>query len=350
VLLDRYLVREINASFLAVAIVLSVVFLAYSLTRFLSDAASGLLVAAEVAQLTLYKSIIAFEVLLPLAFYFGLIVGFGQLNVHGEMTAMRASGLRKARLQLPLLSLGLVLALVVGALSMLVRPWAYGEIFALKDAANATSELDRIKAQKFYLYDDGQRAVYIENISNNHAKLDGIFIRTRDGDALEIISAPSGKLEAYVSATLHRLTLTNASILRSVDGATDFYGRFDTLSLALDAQNPRDDTYRTKAQTTRALWASKSAADQAELQWRLSTPVSTLLLTLTALLMTSSVPRQGRFAHLPIAIGVYAVYYNLLGLARTWVEQQAVTSLWWVPVVLASLLGLTTLIQRRQLL
>ena len=40
--LDRYLLRKIGASFAAVAAALTVVFLAYSLTRFLTDAAGGL--------------------------------------------------------------------------------------------------------------------------------------------------------------------------------------------------------------------------------------------------------------------------------------------------------------------
>jgi hypothetical protein len=73
-----------------------VVFLAYSLTRFLTDAAGGLLRADEVALLTLYKSIIALEVLLPLALYFGLIVGFSRLNSHAELTAHAGLRLRAA--------------------------------------------------------------------------------------------------------------------------------------------------------------------------------------------------------------------------------------------------------------
>ena len=110
VLLDRYLLREIGASVAAVAAALTAVFLAYSLTRFLTDAASGLLRADEVALLTLYKSIIALEVLLPLALYFGLIVGFTRLNTHTELTAMQACGYGRGRAQRPLVAASLLLA------------------------------------------------------------------------------------------------------------------------------------------------------------------------------------------------------------------------------------------------
>ena len=40
----------------------------------------------------------------------------------------------------------------------------------------------------------------------------------------------------------------------------------------------------------------------------------------TKLRLGDSKPREGRYTRIPIAIGVYAVYYNLLGVSRTWVE------------------------------
>ena len=206
-LLDRYLIREIGASFAAVAIILTVIFLAYSLTRFLADAAGGLLSAPEVARLTAYKSAIALEVLLPLAFYFGVIGGCGRLNQHNELIVLRACGVTKARRDRPLLLLGLLLAAVVAALSVNVRPWAYGAMFQLKDTAAASTELDRIKPQRFYLYEDRDRTVYVERSTDRGRALRGIFIRTRQADGLELITAPRGELAAFVSAERHRLVL-----------------------------------------------------------------------------------------------------------------------------------------------
>lgn len=348
VLLDRYLIRETSASFVTVASVLIAIFLAYSLTRFLTDAAEGLLQAREVAELTLYKSLIALEVLLPLAFYFGLIIAFGRLNLHNEITAIRAGGMQLLRAHRPLIVLGLLLAALVAALSLNVRPWAYNRIFELRDSARAASELDRIKPRRFYTYEGGNRTVYVEEAAADGRELGGVFIRTNDDGALEIISAPRGELEAFVSADRHRLTLTQASIFRSAGHDADLLGRFDALVLSLDAQRDIAFEYRTKSAATGALLASVQSDDRAELQWRLSTPVSTVLLTLTALLLTNARPREGRFARLPLAIGIYAVYYNLLGVARTWVEQESFVTLWWAPAVYAVLLAGFVLVRRRR--
>ncbi|MGR8919030.1 MAG: LPS export ABC transporter permease LptF [Gammaproteobacteria bacterium] len=348
-LIDRYLMREIGTSFAAVAVVLTVIFLSYSLSRYLTDAASGLFEAAEVARLTFYKSIIALEVLLPLAFYFGVIVGFGRLSGSSELMALRACGLREARLKRPLFVAALLLAAVVAAFSFNVRPQAYAEIYAMKDAAEAAAELDRIRPRRFYLYENTERAVYVDDIADKGRELRGVFIRDRGERELEVISAVSGRLEAYVTADSHRLVLSDASIVRSVARGRDFSGRFDTLTLNVRAENPVAYRYRTKAEPTTGLALSPAAADRAELQWRLSTPLSTILLALTALSMSAPQPREGRFARLPLAVGIYAVYYNLLGVGRSWVEQQAMSSLWWVPGLLAAGLALNLLRRRRTL-
>ena len=334
--LDRYLLREIGASFAAVAAALTVVFLAYSLTRFLTDAAGGLLRADEVALLTLYKSIIALEVLLPLALYFGLIAGFSRLNSHAELTAMQACGYGRRRLQRPLIMGSLLLATAIGAFSCTVRPWAYSAMFELKAQADASSELDRVKAHRFYLYDANNRAVYVEHISADGRSLSGVFIRERRGDGVVVMSAPNGALKPFATPDRHRLTLSDASIYKNVAGGSDFYGNFATLTLSIKAAHTLEREYRTKSEPTAALLLSRDAQDRAELQWRLSTPVSTLLLALTALALAETRPRQGRYTRLPVAIGFYALYYNLLGISRTWVEHQWLPSIWWVPALLAA--------------
>lgn len=334
-LLDRYLIREIGVSFVAVAVVLTAVFLAYSLTRFLTDAAGGLLKAAEVAHLTMFKSVIALEVLLPLALYFGLVIGCGRLTQHGELTAMQAAGLGRRHVQRVLLLPSLLLAALVAGLSLSVRPWAYNAMFELRAQADAASELDRIKPQRFYLYDEDRRAVYIEGIRGRGRQLTGVFIRERTDGDIQIITAPSGRLEAFVTPTRHRLELADASLYKRTADSSDFYGTFGSLTLSLRAAGTVLLEYRTKAASTAELVTADGAADRAELQWRLSTPLSTVLLALTALALVEIRPRQSRFNRLPHALAIYAVYYNLLALGRTWVEQEVVANIWWIPALLA---------------
>jgi lipopolysaccharide export system permease protein len=72
----------------------------------------------------------------------------------------------------------------------------------------------------------------------------------------------------------------------------------------------------------------------------LSTPLSTILLALVGVPLSRSNPRRGKYAKLGVAIVIFAVYYQLFVIARTWVEKGRVDPLigiWWVPLLLAGL-------------
>ncbi|MGB5209235.1 MAG: LptF/LptG family permease, partial [Gammaproteobacteria bacterium] len=93
--------------------------------------------------------------------------------------------------------------------------------------------------------------------------------------------------------------------------------------------------YKTKTADTLTLYRSDDPDDKAEFQWRISTPISVLLLTILAVPLSRSRPRQGRYAGLVIALLVYALYFNMVTVARTWVEQGSAVSIWWAPGLLA---------------
>jgi len=334
-IIDRYLIREIVHPLLAICTALAVIFVTYSLSRFLVDADAGLLQADEVARLTLLKTIIALDVLLPLSLFLSVMTGLGRLYTDSEIYAMRASGVSEARLLRPLMRMAFVLAVVVALLSTWVRPWAYSQSYAIKATAEASAETGRIREARFYTFGEGDRTVFIEHIAENGSDLDGIFVRTRNGDDLQVITASKGFFEYLAEPMLHRLQLTDARVFKKVEGGTDFSAQLGKFTIWLSAETPQALEYRVKSASTRTLSQSFDPTDMAEFQWRLSTPVSALLLALAAIPLSRSRPRQGRYAKMLLALGIYAVYFNLLDVSRSWVEQGSSTYIWWVPGLLA---------------
>lgn len=334
-IINHYLIREISQPLVAIFIGLVVIFITFSLSRFLVAADAGLLQPAEVARLTLYKSVISLDVLLPLSLFLGVMTGLGRLYTDSEIYAMRAAGISEASLLRPLMRLALVLAIVVGLLSTWARPWAYAQSFAIKAAAEATAETGRIREARFYDFGKSDRTIFIEHIAENGRDLDGIFIRTRKGEDLQVISAGKGEFDYFFKPAFHRLKLIDARILQKVQDSTDLSGEFGSFTLLLPAQSPRPPGYKVKSASTNTLRQSNDPVDRAEFQWRMSTPVSALLLALAAIPLSRSRPRQGRYAKMLAALGIYAVYFNLLDVSRSWVEQGSSEYIWWVPGLLS---------------
>src|SRR3546814_14749062 len=115
---------------------------------------------------------------------------------------------------MPMLRLALILAILVGLLSAFIRPMAYHTLYTLRAEAEASSEIDRIKAGRFYSYSNSGRTVFIEATNGSLDKLQGVFVRTRNAEGLQVISARQGKFVARVTDTHHELLLQDASVFK----------------------------------------------------------------------------------------------------------------------------------------
>ncbi|HEX22876.1 MAG TPA: LptF/LptG family permease [Chromatiales bacterium] len=132
-------------------------------------------------------------------------------------------------------------------------------------------------------------------------------------------------------------------------GEVDFrIYRFDKHAVRLDEGEVKKMARRLWALPTERLWGSTRLNEIAELQWRLAMPVATLLLAWLGALLSRTSPRQGRFGKLFVAILLFIIYYNTLGVAKNWIVRGVVPpelGLWWVHAVLLALLGWLTVRQ-----
>jgi lipopolysaccharide export system permease protein len=86
---------------------------------------------------------------------------------------------------------------------------------------------------------------------------------------------------------------------------------------------------------TSALLGSHEPSDIAQLQFRASTPIMALVLTLIAVPLSKLRPRQGRYTRVAFAIFIYIIYFNLLAASKIWIEKSdlpPVIGVWWVHV------------------
>jgi lipopolysaccharide export system permease protein len=88
------------------------------------------------------------------------------------------------------------------------------------------------------------------------------------------------------------------------------------------------------------LLRSTSLEDRAELQWRVSLPLSLFVLGLLAVPLSRSSPREGRYARLAVALFIYIIYANMTSIARLWLERGLVADwlgMWWVHAVVVAI-------------
>jgi len=342
-IINRYLIREISKPLLVVLSVLVVIFSSYSAADYLSDAVNGLLPNYTIAKLIGLRTLIALEVLIPISLYISVVVSLSKLYSESEMTAMFALGVGPRRVMGAVLTLSLALAGGVACLSLLVRPWAYESSHETVNQAEADLNFDEMQAGNFYESPQGSRVIFIGRRDGSQKIMRNVFVKLERHNMVQVIHAreayqvsgkgDSGPVITFIGAHVYEIG-------RRDDG-NDHILSAKKMILHLKQPHPEPPGYSSVASDSATLGASDAPADVAELQWRVSTPLTTLLLGLLGVPLSRVKPRQGKYAKMGFAILIYSGYYLLCTTARTWVQKGVVGSfpgIWWAPGLLALVL------------
>ena len=341
-IIDRYIIREIVKPTVAICTALIFIYGCFIGTRYLADAVSGQIPGSTVIVLILLRIAVSLEVLLPTTLYLSVIIAMGRLYKDSEMTALSACGVSTSRLLRPVFFTSLVIALIVSSLSLYIRPWAYSQFFRIKEQAKANFDLTRMKGGTFYEIDNGTRVIFADQVDQKQVQVRKVFIQTERDDRLQVIQAGQ--------ASQHTDKTTGKQILVFTDGYLYEFSRFATEGRTIQFEQsamslePKENTqleYKIKSASTGFLARSDDNQEIAEFQWRVSTPLATILLALLGVPLSRSSPRRGKYAKVMTAVLIIFVYHNLGAIAKKLVAQGwlgTVPGIWWVQVLLAGLL------------
>ncbi len=347
-ILDRYLARETLLSWLAVTVVLLFVMLSNRFAHYLRYAASGELPAHVLGSLVGLSTIRYLVYLFPVSFLLAIMLALGRLYRDSEMTAISACGVGLRRLYRPFLALGVVLALVTAVLSLVSGPWAARTAGQLYERAKQEMKLSMLAPGGFRALPDDRGVFYAEGSSGE--ALHGIFVHFNDPERPTVVTAAKGVQRTDSRTGERTFVLLDGYRVEGHPGQAGYRVmkfREHGVRVALPGLHYQDSD-RAERPTARLL-GSSDPRDRAELQWRLSAPLSVLILTLIAVPLSHVNPRQGRYAKLIVGVLLYVIYSNLLGLAQTWTEHGLVplfVGLWWVHVLFVVIGG--WLLLRRQ--
>ena len=332
--LTRYIVLEILKPVAVISIVLVGLFSSFNTARYLAQAVTESLGMLLILKLILLKTIIAMEVLFPIAFYAAVIVALGRMHRDQEIIVLQSAGVSETFILKTVIALALPIGILVGVLSVFGRPWAYGAIYFLDDSASSELDLDRYQARRFYGSEASGRIIYIDNKTGSGGNLEGVFHYIRQNDQSDVILAKQGYQQRTGDFQPPQLHLLDGIMYRlGRTGTKDSVVRFSKFVFMPDSETAQD--YQRKAAATYELAGSVDSRDIAEFQWRVSRPLATILLALVAIPLSRSSPRQGKSEKIIAAAVIFAVYYNLTGLAQTWVEQGAIgryPGVWWLHI------------------
>jgi lipopolysaccharide export system permease protein len=330
--MQRYVLREVVQTWLAVTGVLVAILVSNQLSRVLGQAAENEYGRGVVFDLIALGAIMNLSVIVPVGLLLAVILTLGRMYHDSEMAALQACGFGPTRLLAPLYCFAAVIALGLAWLVFVQVPRADAQVQLLRTSAIKEAQFGQLDAGRFRSFSGGDAVFYAERV-DQEGVLHNVFVQRETAGRIEVALAETATYSKASQGT-HLVTLFNGRRYEGVPGKQDFRViefREHGIPIAAPAETLTLTDPDTKP--TRALLGSKAPSDIAQLQFRTSTPLMALVLTLIAVPLSRLRPRQGRYARVGFAIVVYFVYSNLLSAAKIWIEKgdlPPVLGVWWV--------------------
>ena len=334
-IVTTYLAREILKTSCAILLVLLVILVSNALGRVLADIADGDIPQRALWPVLFSNSVYLLSLLLPIAFFLGIIFAFGRMYKDHEIVVMQACGIGYRDFYRP------VLVALIPFLAASIYSSLWLNMQVLNAAMNSIDldanvhEFQLIKPGQFNQSKGGGLVFFMESMSDDKLELRNIIISQAGTGEMIIETAETGRQEIDEKSGDLFLVIGPGERYEGQAGANEIkHITFEQHGILIEKQ-ARTASFKlgSDAMTLTGLWQSEKLEHRIELHWRIAVPVVLLVLALLAVPLAYIAPRQGRYGKVGVALLVFIVYLNLIAFTRTKLEDGIIPpalNFWWV--------------------
>ncbi|TQV76770.1 LPS export ABC transporter permease LptF [Aliikangiella marina] len=345
-ILKRYINSEILRTCGAILVVLILIFISTRFIKYIQLAVEGTISSASVFSLLGLQLPAMAGFLLPLSFFIAILLTFGRLYSDNEMAVISSVGVGELQLAKNILPVAVILAILSAALSFYVNPWSSYQTKTLLAKEKAEAKFGAFSPGRFQENLSRTGVVFVES-KDNAGEIQGVFAVTGLGESNENIQVQtankgrfwneSGQDKRGEASSQDYLVLEDG-VTYSFDKATSQWSITEYGAYFMRVEPPEAESLslKNKSLSTAQLLDSPSAAEWAELHWRLAAPLSIIVLCFMAVPLARTQPRKGKFSRLFPAIMIYLAYALLMMNGRRFIESEKLpefVGLWWTHLI-----------------
>lgn len=309
--------------------------------RLLGQAAGGKITPDVVVALLGFSALGYLPVVLSLTLYLAVLLTFSRWYRDSEMVIWLAAGFPLTRWLGAVAGFAAPIVLVIAALSFFLTPWASGQGKEIRSKLDQRDDVSMIKPGAFNESSKSDRVFFVEAAGEKAGEVRNVFISDVKNGRMSVIATASGRTEVS-EAGEQFLVLSHGRRYELPEQDSAFrVMQFDRYGVRIATRELETPQVSAHAMPTAMLLGLGSDAAYAELLWRVSVPASALILALLAVPLSFVNPRAGRASNFIVALLLYAVYSNLMGVSEAWVAQGRVgveIGIWVVHALMALVL------------
>ncbi len=348
-IVQRYIVLEILKSITITTLILFIIMMSNLLGGILSDISTGEVTLRALIPILIGESVHVLSLLLPLGFFLGVVFALGRLYKDHELIVLQACGYGYR----PLFAAVVLIMIPVFMLTAWCSLWLSADMLqqAKKtvDKEKDIHEFQLLKVGQFNESSNKDHVFFMQSMSADKTEVSDLIISTRKSGTNIIETAKRGRQKVDPHSGDLFLEVGPGNRYEGIAGKADYQvTSFQRHGILLKKKQGAATALDSSEKYLSQILASDSKKDRMELHWRISIPVSLIVLGLLAVPLSYINPRQGRYGKIGFALLIFILYLNLLGFTRAWLEEGRIPmwlNFWWVHGLF--LIFALSLLQRR---
>lgn len=317
----RSIVRELTATAVGLFVVLLGILFTNLVLRLLARAAGGAVAPEGILALLGFNALFYFNILLSVTLFLTVLLTLSRAYRDSEMIVWFTSGQGLTAWLPPILLFAAPFFVAILILSFFLSPWAEQRKLEYERQLESRDELALLTPGLFREFRRANLVVYVDSINTFNGTIRTIFLHSVEEGKDVTTAARSGALQEAPNGDRF-IVLSDGRRYEGKPGTAEFrIVEFEKLGRRIEPAELRNLPISTKAIPTLMLVAADAPVERAELFWRLSVPISALVLTLLAVPLAYVNPRMGRSFNLVSAAFLYLLYSNCLNIVQSFIAQ-----------------------------
>ena len=353
----KYIMRNLVTYFFAITFIIGLVVFGNQFVLTVQESIDRGIPFQELMPLISFNMIRDVPVILVLSIFLAVIITISQLYKNSEAIVMNSIGLGDKAFLSVIKPLAIILFLFVLFLTAYAVPWAKQQKSVAEEETNNASEFSFITEGKFESFKKGDIVFYASDSTSidvdGEQNMQEIFIYASDnGNPVIVLASDATKYIDPESKSIY-LRLKDGVRYQGLPSSENInILNFDSYNLEIvsgEVQKSIATFTEIEEKTTLDLLKQGGLLAIAELQWRLSLPLSILILVVFAVYLGKTSPRGGKGINILIGIFVFMIYNNGLLVAKSSIENgllSPIIGMWGIHLI--AILFLMFLYQFRQ--
>ena len=324
----RYIRRNLVTLFFAIFFIIGLFVFGNRIVLTLQESFKQGIPFQELIPLISFNMIRDVTLIITLSFFLAIILSISQLYKNSEAIVMNSMGLGDKHFIVFIQPTVLLTFIIITFLTIYAVPWAKQQKNIVEEETKNASEFSFITEGEFEVFKQGDIVFYASESKTldtlGEQNMEEVFIYSTNEEKPMIVLASEAR--KYIDPR------TNSTYLRLKDGIR-YQGipsnenisilNFDLYDLEIisgELQKSLAIYTKIEGKSTVDLIKEGGSYANAELQWRLSQPITVLILSFFGIFLGKTSPRGGKGVNLLIGIIVFMLYNNGLLVAKRAIE------------------------------